>query len=99
MSTQIHQETEETLRHAHALITLDHTGHTALVWDDVETSDPEVLKQAREVVRQAEVKFHEHLAKGGTAIETDKNGNNAKAVKDFNKEAERTVLIPRMVGG
>lgn len=73
----------------HELIVLDRTGDTKIIWDST--------KQVE--VDNAKKQFDELKKKGYMAYSVKKNGDKGELLHEFDSEAEKIILAPRMVGG
>jgi len=71
-------------------------GDDRVTWDEqkVLAGDPE----ATAAIREAERIFAQERAKGATAFRIDP-GKPAQRIEEFDRTAEQTVLVPRVVGG
>jgi hypothetical protein len=65
-------------------------------WDEtkVETGDLDAL----EAIREAERIFKQERAKGGTAFRVDP-GRETERIDEFDRTADRIVIVPRVAGG
>lgn len=72
----------------HELCVLDHSGHKAVTWDDVDSEGARLAKETMDQMR----------AKGYAAYALDSKGD-GKVIRDFDAEAERIVMAPPLVGG
>lgn len=69
---------------------IDETGDTKVIWD---RSKPVEVEAARET-------FNSLKKKGYLAYEvTGKDGTKGSVITEFNPDAERLIMAPRMVGG
>jgi hypothetical protein len=68
---------------------IDQTGDTKLIWDS----------QNKDEVENARETFNRLRGKGHIAYSVKKNGNQGKVITEFDPDAEKIILTPRMVGG
>lgn len=71
------------------LLELDNTGDTRVEWDK---DDPEGVEIARKAFKTAK-------AKGKLIYKTRADGSKAEQLHEFDKDAERIVASPALVGG
>lgn len=71
-----------------AVMTAD-AGDLKVIWD---SDKPEEVAHARKT-------FTEFKSKGYLAYQVSKGGDKGEVMKDFNAEAEKVILAPRMMGG
>lgn len=64
-------------------------GDLKVIWD---SDKPEEVAHARKT-------FTEFKSKGYLAYQVNKAGDKGEVMKDFNAEAEKIILAPRMMGG
>ena len=72
-----------------ALIVLDHTGDTRLMWD----------KKAKPEVKAAQELFDKMKAKGYLAYTVNKDGSPGEVINEFDPKAEKIIMSPQLVGG
>jgi hypothetical protein len=70
------------------MLIMDRTGHTTIKWSPKRVAE----------VEAARAKFAEMLGRGYQAFRMEPNGE-ARRVKDFDATAEKTLLMPQLVGG
>lgn len=68
---------------------LDTTGDTKVIWDSSNADEVQVAKDTFDKLRK----------KGHTAYSVKKNGDKGSIITEFDAEAEKIILAPRMVGG
>lgn len=73
----------------HELCILDKTGDTKIIWDSTKKDE----------VANAKRNFDDLKKKGYMAYSVKKNGEKGELLHDFDEEAEKIILAPRMVGG
>lgn len=78
--------TEET---KHELVVIDQTGDTKIIWDSTKKDE----------VDSAKTQFDALKKKGYMAYSVKKNGDKGELLHEFDAEAEKIILAPRMVGG
>jgi hypothetical protein len=71
------------------LICLDKTGDTKVIWD----------KDNSDEVATAKRTFDDLRKKGFTAFSVKKGGEKDELITEFDKNAEKIILVPRIVGG
>jgi len=64
-------------------------GDLKVIWD---SDKPEEVSHARKT-------FTEFKSKGYLAYKVSKGGDKGEVMKDFDAEAEKVILAPRMMGG
>lgn len=73
----------------HELCVLDRTGDTKIIWDSTKKDE----------VNSAKDQFNSLKKKGYMAYSVKKNGEKGELLHEFDAEAEKIILAPRMVGG
>lgn len=73
----------------HELCVLDRTGDTKIIWDSTKKDE----------VSNAKRTFDDLKKKGYMAYSVKKNGEKGELLQEFDEEAEKIILAPRMVGG
>jgi hypothetical protein len=73
----------------HELCVLDRTGDTKIIWDSTKKDE----------VATARKSFDDLKKKGYMAYSVKKNGEKGELLHEFDEEAEKIILAPRMVGG
>jgi len=68
---------------------LSEKGDTKLIFDP----------DNKDEVKAAEAQFDDLIAKGFTAYEVEKDGNQGKKMKSFKAKAGRIILVPKLKGG
>lgn len=71
------------------LMIVDQTGDTRLQWN----------KKNAEEIAAAKLRFDELKTKGYLAYKVDKSGGQGEVLHEFDANAERIILNPRMIGG
>lgn len=71
------------------LVILDQTGDTKVMWS----------KDNQDEVDAAKETFSRLKKKGYWAYAVKKNGDKGEVVQDFDPDAEKLIMAPRMVGG
>ena len=71
------------------LICLDPSGDTKIIWDKDNTDEIEAAKAT----------FKKLKDKGFTPYSVDKTGDKKEVITEFDKNAEKIIMIPRLVGG
>jgi monomeric isocitrate dehydrogenase len=74
---------------SHVMAVLDKTGDTRIIWD------PDVPEE----VASAQRTFDELKKKGYSAFSVNRKGDKDKVVRTFDKDAEKLILAPALVGG
>lgn len=74
---------------SHELVVIDQTGDTKVIWDS----------SKKEEVAAARKTFDDLKKKGYWAYSVKKNGEKGEVIQEFDEEAEKIILAPRMVGG
>jgi hypothetical protein len=73
----------------HELVVMDRTGDTKIVWDSGNADDVAAAKDTYDKLKK----------KGYMAYTVKRNGDKGEVIHDFDAEAEKIILAPRMVGG
>lgn len=73
----------------HELCILDRTGDTKIVWDSTKKDEVDNVKEQYDKLKK----------KGYMAYSVKKNGEKGELLHEFDPEAEKIILAPRMVGG
>jgi hypothetical protein len=73
----------------HELCILDRTGDTKIIWDSTKKDE----------VSNAKRTFDDLKKKGYMAYAVKKDGGKGELLHDFDEEAEKIILAPRLVGG
>lgn len=73
----------------HELDVLDPTGHTRITWDS----------DKRDEIENARRTFDELTKKGYKAFRVKKDGGEGEAMKAFDADAEKMILVPPIAGG
>lgn len=73
----------------HELRVMDRTGDTKIIWD---AGKPDEVAAARRT-------YDDLKKKGYMAYAVKKNGDKGELIHDFDVDAEKIILAPRMVGG
>ena len=68
---------------------LDESGDTKKIWDP----------DNKDEVKDAERTFKDLTQKGFKAFTVDKKGEKGKPIDEFDPEAGKMILVPRLVGG
>jgi hypothetical protein len=74
---------------SHVMAILDKTGDTRIIWDP---DKPEEVASAQRT-------FDELKQKGYQAFSVNRKGDKDKVVRTFDKDAEKLILAPALVGG
>ena len=64
-------------------------GDTKIIWDPANDDEVKTAKRT----------FDDLLKKGFTAFKVEKGGDKGDKITDFDKDAEKLILVPRMAGG
>lgn len=68
---------------------LDGTGDTKIIWDPHNKDETDAAKAQFDTLKK----------KGFIAYTVNKNGDKGEIIKEFDKNAEKIILSPPMVGG
>lgn len=68
---------------------LDSTGDTKVIWDPENEDETEA----------AEEQYDSLIKKGFKAFKVSKKGDKGKAMKEFDSDAGKIIMVPAMVGG
>lgn len=71
------------------LCVMDATGDTKLIWD----------RKNKDEVQSAKRTFDELKAKGYIAYSVKKDGSAGEVLSDFDKKAEKLIMVPPLIGG
>jgi len=71
------------------LAIISNEGDTKVIWDP-ENSDE---------IEAAEAQFDALVKKGFTAFRVKKNGDQGKKITDFDPDAGKIIMVPKIVGG
>lgn len=81
----------------HKLQVLGRSGHVELVWDPEKVEEEET--EALEVIAEAERIVNEAFARGQAVFRLDAPDQPATRIKEFDRTAPITVVVPRIAGG
>ena len=80
---------QTTITTRHELTIMDRTGDTKIIWDSGKPDEVAAAKKSYDDLKK----------KGYMAYAVKKNGEKGELIHDFDEEAEKIILAPRMVGG
>lgn len=84
----IPESTIDTRTHGEIAV-MDHTGDTKIIWSRDNADEVENAKRT----------FRDLRGKGYAAFLTDKKGEKAEQIHEFDPNAERIIFVPPMRGG